>query len=42
MALLTDLASTCFASEKVFLAEQEVIVAPKWGDSQAFDISILT
>jgi hypothetical protein len=39
---LTELASTCFASEKIFFADEEVIVAQKRGDSQAFDISILT
>jgi hypothetical protein len=35
----TELASTCFASEKVFFADEEVIVAQKWGDSQAFDFN---
>jgi hypothetical protein len=39
MQLLIGLASTCFASEKVFFADEEVIVAQKWGDSKAFDFN---
>jgi hypothetical protein len=39
MALLTELASTYFASEKEFFADEEVIVAQKWGDSKAFDFN---
>jgi len=41
MALLTELASTCFASEKEFFADKEVIVA-KNGATLRHSTSILT